>query len=60
MKRFRQRGEMARGLAHQTVGVGRFGNAGKIRNIGKQDDDLPPRSTKFGRNRTVDEDSRAL
>src|SRR5271167_4224030 len=39
-KRLRQRGEMARRLAHQTVGVGRFGNARKICDVGKQDGDL--------------------
>jgi hypothetical protein len=35
---------MARGLVHQTVGVSRFGDAGKIRNVGKQDGDFLPRS----------------
>jgi hypothetical protein len=54
-KRFRQRGEMARGLVHQTVGVGGFGNAGKILNIGKQDRDLLPYSTKLGRDGTIDD-----
>src|SRR5271155_3331746 len=39
-KRLRQRGEMARRLAHQTVGVGHFGNARKIRNVGKQNGDV--------------------
>ena len=54
-KRFRQRGEMARGLAHQTVGVGRFGNAGKIRDVGKQDGDLLPDSAKLGGDRAVND-----
>ena len=47
-KRFRQRGEMARCLAHQTVGVGRFGNAREIRDIGEQDGDLLPHSPELG------------
>ncbi len=56
-KRFRQRGEMARHLAHQTVGVGRFGYAGKIRDVGKQDGDLPPHSAKLGGNRAINDSS---
>jgi hypothetical protein len=40
-KRFRQRSKMARRLVHQTVGVGRFGDASKIRDVGEQDGDLP-------------------
>jgi hypothetical protein len=42
MKRRGQRGEMARDLMHQTVGIGCLGNACKIRDVGKQDGDLPP------------------
>jgi hypothetical protein len=54
-KRFRQRGEMARRLVHQTVGVGRFGNARKIRDVGKQDGDLSPHSAKLGGDRAVND-----
>ena len=48
MKRRGQRGEMARDLVHQTVGIGRFGNARKIRDVGEQDSDLPPDPAKPG------------
>ena len=55
MKRLGQRGEMARDLVHQTVGIGRFGNACKIRDVGKQDGHLLPGSAKLGGNGAVDD-----
>ena len=48
MKRLSQCSEMARDLVHQTVGIGRFGNPREIRDVGKQDGDLPPDAAKLG------------
>ena len=54
-KRFGQRAEMARRLAHQTVGVGRLGNARKIRDVGKQDGELLPDPAKLGGDRIIND-----
>ena len=54
MKRFGQRGEMARDLVHQTVGIGGFSNARKIRDVGEQDCDFPPNTAKLGGDGAID------
>jgi hypothetical protein len=53
-KSFRQRGEMARRLAHQNIGGGRFGDAGEVLDIGEQDRHLLPHSAKLGGDGTIE------
>ena len=52
-KRLRQRGEIARSLVHESVGVGGLGDRRKIPDVGENDGDLLPYSAKFSGYRIV-------